>query len=156
MKVAARATGSPGSAERGERRVVHDLAREDGDEGDEDYPADNPADAVPRPRRQLALLQPLRPAPDLVDPELVVARRVLADEEVRLVQYLKAGQDEDPPAQLHLDPDRVEEPDERVVRHQRPDEEQPDHGEQDQPLDPVPEGIGVRVRMSSSLGRPPS
>ena len=48
--------------------------KHDGNDGDHDNPADNPADAVARPRRQLPLLQPLRPAPDLVYPELVVAR----------------------------------------------------------------------------------
>src|SRR6185437_11577806 len=136
------------------------------DDGDQDDPADDAADAVPRPRRQLPLLEPLRPPPDLLDPELVVARRVLADQEVDLVDELEARQDEDPVCELHLGPQRVAEPDERVVGHERPDEQEPDRGEQDEPLDPVPQGyVPARqyvffsgstalVRESESLLRP--
>ena len=125
--------------QRGERRVVHDLAGDDGDDNDNQHPAENPPEPVSRPRRQLGGRQPLRPAPDFVNPELVVGRPVLADQEVDLVEQLEAEQDEDPRAQLGLDPDGIEEPDERIVRHERPDEQQPDHNQQDQPLHPVPE-----------------
>jgi hypothetical protein len=123
-----------------ERRVVHDLAGDDRDDGEHHHPADDPADPVPRPRRQPALRQPLGTAPDLLNPELVVGRPVLADQEVRLMQHLEPGEHEYPPAELRLEPDRVDEPDQRVVRHQRPDQQDPDDGEQDQPFNPVPEG----------------
>jgi hypothetical protein len=141
--------------QRGYRRLVGDLARDDADDGDHHHPADDPADPMPRPRRELALRQPIRPGPDLLHPELVVARRALADQEVRLVQQLESGQDEDPPADPRLDPDRVGEPDERVVRHQRPDQEQPDHAEQDQPLDPVPDRQ-VLAGQDVAVFRPPA
>jgi len=118
---APRERGDP--RQRQERRRVDDLARDDPDDGEDDDPADDPGDPELRPGREVSVGEPRPLAPYLLEPELVVRGGVLADEEVELVDKLEPDQDEDPQAQMHLDPAGVEEADERVVPHQRHDED---------------------------------
>jgi hypothetical protein len=133
-----------GSAEqREDRRGVDDLA---GHHGDDHYPEDpgqNPPDAEPGPVGDTPVGGPLEAAEDGLGPEPVVGRRVLADEEVNLPEQFQADEDEHPPARTHLDAHRVGEPDQRVVGHGRPDQDEPDQSEQEQELDPVPDGDGL-------------
>ena len=65
---------------------------------------------------------------------------MLADDEVQLVDELNARDDEHPEGHVHLQAQGVQESNERVVAHEGQHEDEPHHGEQDQPLDVVPPG----------------
>ena len=141
--------------QRQDRRRVDDLAGHDGDDRDPEDPGQHPPDAEPGPVGDPPVGDPVVAAEEGLGPEPVVGNRVLADEEVNLPEELQADQDEHPPARAHLDPQRVREPDQWVVGHDRPHQQEPDQHEQEQELDPVPD----RQRLAGQpvfVSRPPA
>ena len=145
-----------GSFEQREQgRGVNDLPGDHRDHGDPEHPLQQPRHAEPGPVRDPAVGDPLDAPEYHPGPEPVVAPRVLADQEVDLAEHLQAEQDEHPPAGPYLDPYRVREPHEGIVRHHGPDQDDPHRAEQDQELDPVPEGQRL-AGLPVLVPRPPA
>ena len=139
-----RAPDIAGQVEQGVHRggVLH-PAEHHRDHGDPEHPGEQAPEAEPGPVGQLPVGDPLGAAEHPVGPEVVIASRVLADQEVDLAQGLQADQDEDPGARPGLDPERVGPADQRVTRLGQPEQDEPEHGQQEQELDPVPEREGL-------------